>query len=223
MKILEVPMSFKNLVQSTQKHFPKLQIEYKNKSSLMKLIGNIIFFNPSFMSSYTTTIGNTVYYPYESFVKTRPISAAIVLLHEVVHMYDSKRLSKLLFGFSYLFPQILVLLFIPLLLVSWKIALITLLFAAPFPSYFRMYYEKRAYISSLYVINTLAKRLTFDPMLDKQKEYFEEQFNGSYYYFMWPFSGLKKDFDEALVKIKNGQRPYEDPVFDILDDLSKQI
>lgn len=216
-------MSFQNLVQTTQKYFPQLQIKYKTDSTLMSLLGKLMFFNPSFMTSYTTTVGTDVYYPNQPFVKTRPISAAIILLHEIVHMYDSKRLSKFWFGFSYLLPQILVLLFIPLIFISWKIALPFLIFAAPLPAFFRMYYEKRAYLSSLYIMNILGKRLNFDPMLDKQKVYFEEQFTGSIYYFMWPFAGLKKDFDEAVEKIKAGQRPYEDPVFDILDELATQV
>lgn len=216
-------MSFQNLVQATQKYFPSLQIKYKTESKWMSWLGKLLFFNPSFMTSYTTTVGTDVYYPTQQFVKTRPISAAIILLHEIVHMYDSKRLSKLWFGFSYLCPQILALLFIPLMFVSWKIALPFLLLGAPIPAFFRMYYEKRAYLASLYVMNSLGKRLKFDPMLDKQKGYFEDQFAGSFYYFMWPFSGLKKDFDVAVDKINAGQRPYEDPVFDILDDLSAQV
>ena len=216
-------MSFQNLVQATQKYFPQLQIKYKTESTLMSWLGKLLFFNPGFMSSYTTTIGSDVYYPNKQFVKTRPISAAIILLHEIVHMYDSKRLSKLWFGFSYLLPQILALLFIPLMFVSWKIALPFLVLGAPIPAFFRMYYEKRAYFASLYVMNALGKRLKFDPMLDKQKAYFEDQFTGSFYYFMWPFSGLKKDFDVAVDKINAGQRPYEDPVFDILDELTAQV
>jgi hypothetical protein len=39
---------------------------------------------------------------------------------------------------------------------------------------------------------------------------------------MWPFNNIRKDFDDAIIKIKAGQRPYEDSVFDILDDLILQ-
>lgn len=213
-------MSFQDLVQASQKYFPDLQIKYKTESTLMKFIGRLLFFNKSFMTSYTTTVGSTVYFPSAPFVKVRPISAAIILLHELVHVKDSKKVSKPVFSFLYLSPQILVFLLIPFLFLSWKIALPFLLLAAPIPSFFRMYYEKRAYMASLYVMNALGKRLAFDPMLDKQKAYFIDQFKGSYYYFMWPFGkGLTKDFDEAVTKIKAGQRPFEDPVFDMLDDL----
>jgi len=40
---------------------------------------------------------------------------------------------------------------------------------------------------------------------------------------MWIFPGLKKDFNSALDKIEAGERPFEDPIFDILDDLITKI
>lgn len=216
-------MSFRNVVSTAYNYFPNLQIKYKNNSKLMKFFGKILFFNSKFISCYTTTINYKVYYPNPTFVKTRPISASIILLHEIVHMYDYKRLGKWWFIFSYLFPQILSFLLIPLLVIGWKIALCSLIFLLPLPAVFRMYYEKRAYLASLYIMNILGKRLNFDPMLQKQKEYFISQFSSSYYYFMWVLPGLKKDFDLALDRIMVGHRPYEDPVFDILDELSAQV
>lgn len=212
-------MSFQNLVQAAQEQFPDLQIKYKDESTLMKILGKLMFFNPKFMTSFTTTIGSTVYYPSRSFVKIRPISSAIVLLHELIHIYDSKRLTQPLFTFLYTFPQILVLLAIPLLLVSWKLSLLCLLFLAPIPAIFRMYFEKRAYLTSLYVLNALGNKMSFNPGLDKQKEGFVEQFKDSDYYFMWPFKTVDKDFDTALVKIQNGEKPFEDPAFITLDKL----
>jgi hypothetical protein len=89
----------------------------------------------------------------------------------------------------------------------------------PIPSFFRMYFEKRAYISSLYVIYKLSKKLNFDPSLKIHRDYFVDQFKGSYYYFMWPFKNIEKDFDEAIVKICNDERPFQDTAFDMLDDL----
>jgi hypothetical protein len=40
---------------------------------------------------------------------------------------------------------------------------------------------------------------------------------------MWTFNGLNKSFDQGIEKIKNDQRPYEDPIFDILDDLMTKV
>lgn len=213
-------MSFKDLVTAAQKHFPDLQVKYKDQSPFMKFLGKALFFNPGFMTSYTTTIGSTVYFPTESFVNERPASAAVVLLHELVHIKDAQKFSKPLFSFLYLTPQILVLLCLPLLLLSWKIALpLMVLFALPTPSFFRMHFEKRAYLTSLYALSKLGERLKFPPLLVSQESLFLQQFKDSSYYFMWPFSNLQKDFDLAVNKIKAGERPFEDPVFDILDEL----
>jgi hypothetical protein len=216
-------MSFQTAVQASQKYFPNLQIKYKDQSFLMKAIGKVLFFNKTFMTNYTTTLGDTIYFPNEAFVKVRGVSSTVILLHEIVHIKDSHKLSKLLFSFLYACPQILVLLMIPLLFISWKFALLALLFALPIPALFRMYFEKRAYISSLYALQQLSIKMNFNPYLDKQKEYFLSQFKNSYYYYMWPFDNIRKDFDDALVKIRAGQRPYNDSVFDILDDLISQV
>lgn len=213
-------MSFQDLVTSAKKYFPDLDIQYKDQSKFMKLLGTILFFTPSFMTSYTTTIGSTVYFPTETFTKLRPISGAVVLLHELVHIDDAHKISKPLFGFLYLSPQILFLLCLPLFLLTWKIALpLMLLFASPIPSFFRMYFEKRAYMTSLYSLNALGKRMNFDPKLDSQKDFFLTQFKTSAYYFMWPFSNLDTEFSQAVDKIKARQRPFDDKVFDTLDQL----
>lgn len=213
-------MSFQDLVTAAQKYFPDLQVKYKDQSTFMKAMGKVLFFNPSFMTHYTTTIGSIVYFPNESVVQSRPSSAAIVLLHELVHIHDSKKWSRFLFSFLYLTPQVLILLALPLFLLSWKLALpLLLLFASPIPSYFRMYFEKRAYLTSLYSLNKLGQRLNFPPLLASQEDVFIKQFKNSSYYFMWPFSNLKQEFDSAVAKIQAGQRPFEDPVFDIIDNL----
>jgi hypothetical protein len=144
-----------------------------------------------------------------------------VLLHELVHIKDAYKVSKPVFGFLYLSPQILSLLLLPLLFIfSWKLILpLIIICALPIPSFFRMYYERRAYMTSLYCINALGNRMGFKPLLATQEQLFLQQFKDSSYYFMWPFSNLQKQFDDSVEKIKLGQRPFEDPVFDILDEL----
>ena len=219
-------MSFQDLTVAAQHYFPDVQVKYKDQSAFMKFLGTVLFFTPDFMTSYTTTIGSTVYFPTNSFVKSRPISSAVVFLHELVHVHDEKTFSKPFFGFLYLFPQILALLCLPLFFfMSWKILIpLMVLFVLPLPAFFRMYFEKRAYISSLYALNGLGTRLNFNPTLDSQATFFEAQFKDSYYYFMWPFGDIKNDFDQALVKIRNNQRPFEDAVlFDMLDDLITKV
>lgn len=216
-------MTLDSLAEKAKKYFPNLTIDYKDQSNFMKIIGKLLFFNKSFPTSYTTTIGSTIYFPNKTFVKIRPISSSIILLHELVHLHDAKKFGNLLFSFLYLSPQILTLLCVPLFFINWKIALVFLLFAAPIPSYFRMYFERRAYLASLYVVYKLSKKLDFNSALETHKNYFLRQFKGVYYYFMWPFNTLDKDFNNAIIKISNDERPFQDPVFDILDDLISQI
>jgi hypothetical protein len=118
----------------------------------------------------------------------------------------------------------LTLLVLPLLLISWKIALPFLIFAAPLPAYFRMRFEKKAYLTSLYAIKRLSNTLEFLPLLKTQEAFFINQFTSSAYYWTWPFAGqLKKDFDAAVEKINAGQRPFDDDIFDVLDQLMLQV
>jgi len=201
--------------------FPKVKIGYKNQSTFMKIIGGLLFFNPLFMKSFITTIGSTIYYPSSAYVDAHPVSSLVVLLHELVHVHDEKKYTEVLFNLLYLMPQLLAILFIPLLfLVGWKFALLSLLFLAPIPAYFRMYFEKRAYIASLYVMNKLnALHPDYKIDLDDRSNFFVQQFKNGSYYFMWPFSNLDKEFAGALQLIKNGERPYQDDLFDILDKI----
>lgn len=217
-------MSFQDLVSESKNQFPDLQIKYKESSLFMKILGKILFFNPSFMTDYITTIGSTVYFPSESYVKVTPVSASIALLHELVHVYDAKKINKYLFYLLYLFPQTLILLVPILFFFSWKIGLIlSLIFVLPIPAYFRMHFEKRAYITSLYALNKLSKKLNFDPDLNNQKNVFITQFKNSAYYYMWIFSNIEKDFDNSVKNITDNKHPFEDSVFDIIDKLIIKI
>ncbi len=148
-------MKFSNLVADSQKHFPDLKIKYKDESSLMKVIGYLLFFNKRFMTSYTTTIGSSIYFSNQIFVRSHPIAATIILLHELVHIYDAKKISSFLFSLLYLSPQILAVLSLPLyFLIGWW-SLLFLLLLLPLPAFFRMHFERRAYIASLYVLYKL--------------------------------------------------------------------
>ncbi len=218
-------MLFQDSLTQAQKYFPDLQVKYKDTSPLMKLLGTIMFFNKSFMTDYTTTLGSTVYYPSETFVKNHPVSALVILYHELMHIHDSHKISKFLFTFLYLCPQVLALLVLPLLfLLSWKIVLpMSFFFLLPIPAFFRMHLEKRAYSTSLYVINALSSKLNFPPNLATRVQHFSDQFNNSYYYFMWPFQNVQAELTQVASKVSAGQKPFPDPFFDILDDLLSKV
>lgn len=204
-----------------KEYFPAFNLKFKNESLLMRLLGYVLFFNKNFMTNYTTTIGSTVYFPNSNLILEKPNYFIITLMHELVHIYDANKFSYLLFSFLYLTPQILVLLW-PLLLflISWKIVLFSMLLCIlPIPSYFRMHFEKRAYLVSLYAMHYLNEKGVSQFNLELCAKGYLSQFKGSGYYFMWVFDNLDNEFDLAIQKIKQGKRPYEDAVFDVLDKL----
>lgn len=217
-------MSLEKIFIETIKYF-SIRIRFKCDSFLMLILSYILFFNKTFMTKYTTTIGSTIYFPNEKYIRTRPLSSITIFLHELVHIYDSKRLSNILYSFLYLLPISLLPFTLLLFIYSWKIALVlSILCLIPLPAYFRMYFERRAYMASLYVINALATKFNFNPYLEKNSDSFISQFKGSSYYFMWVFPNINKQFADAVIKIKNGERPYkDDKLFDMLDQLISKV
>lgn len=218
-------MDFLKLIETSKQYFPKLEVKYKTESIIMKLMRIILFFNFKFMT-YTTTIGNTVYLPSREVEDNKQMSRCAVFMHELVHIHDMQKLGffgKLLFSASYLFPQILVLLGIPMLLVSWKVAIFFLLFLAPLPAYWRMKSERRAYFISLYVMRAFERKFKVNYQLEENKEYFIRQFTGPTYYFMWWFPGIRKQFDEALAKVERDEKPIDDPSLSFIDDILTKI
>ena len=213
-------MNFNDIVEKSKAHFPKLNIKFKNESLLMKVLGTVLFFNTNFKTKFITTLGNTVYFPSETFIKVLELNSIAFLLHELVHIYDSKRYSHIIFSFLYLFPQSLIIFTPLLLLVSWKLFIIAAIICLlPIPSYFRMKFEMRAYLVSLYVLYKLGETLDIDVKLEKQKNFFIKTFKDGSYYFMYPFNSIDNQIESGLILIKQGKRPYEDKVFDIIDDI----
>lgn len=209
-------VNFISIYKKAKRIFPNMSIKYKESSTFMKILSYLLFFNKSFMTKYITTIGNTIYFPNKDYLNNNKIQSSIILLHELMHIYDSMYYGKYAFAFLYLFPQILFLLFIPLLFVSWKIALVSLIFLLPLPAYFRMYFEKRAYMVSLYVAYKLSKKYDYEFDFESYKKNILSQFTSSNYYFMWIFS-LEKEFDDAILKIKNNERPFDNKFFNLID------
>lgn len=216
-------MNIQYLIQHSQNYFPNLQIKYKNESRFMKFVGMLLFFNKTFMTNYTTTIGSTIYFPDSKYLESNPVSGAVTLLHELVHVYDSMKYTRFLFSILYLSPQILFLFTLPLMIISWKLIFVSLLFLLPLPSFFRMHFEKRAYLVSLYVLNYLIINKMIHADLDANKEYYLTQFKSGGYYFMWPFKNLNLEFENGVRKIKLGEKPYNDSVFNIIDGLLSKI
>jgi Zn-dependent protease with chaperone function len=220
---------------SLAKKLPGFQVKYKDESTFMKLIGMLMFFNKTFMTGFVTTIGYTVYLP------TRAKSGSIsTLAHEYRHAKDASQITRVLFGMLYLLPQLLgipgalaALILVPLLLfgvVSWSWWLLplmlTALFLAPLPAYFRKKYEVNGYTMSLFMTNELLKEGGFDKNARKERltasaARYNKNFTGANYYFMWPF-GVEEDLQEALDKILSEEISKEHEVYqEILDALEE--
>jgi len=126
-----------------------LKVKFKDEAWEMQVLYIFIFwFNPEFLTRYTTVIGNTIYFPDRSYIQQHEGGAMKTLAHEVVHILDADRQGMGPFALAYLFPQFLTLgvVFFPFL-GFW--ALIFLLFALPWPAPFRAEYEARAYALDL--------------------------------------------------------------------------
>lgn len=207
------------VIDTASAYFPDLKIKFKNQSLLIKLLSKLLFFNKNFLTSYTTTIGSTIYYPSKEFYNKNQTKAFLILMHELVHVYDAKKINKFLFSFLYLTPQIFCLLFIPLFLLGLYVpAFLSLLFLLPLPSYFRKVAEQRAYLCSLYTMQKLNDKRVSNFNLDIESSFYQKQFTNSSYYFMWWFS-LQNSFQEGLALIKTGDHPYDDEIFNIIDKI----
>ena len=164
-----------------------VKIRFKDESPFMQLCGKLAFFNPSFMTSITTTIGDTIYFPSHKWLEESYGRAWRVLCHELVHVVDYRKQGKAgwLFGGMYTMPQgLAALALLGLPLQSWWF-LLFLLLLAPLPAPWRKAAEMRGYAMSMAV-----RYWTFGGGIPQDlKEHITLNFVGPKYYFMWPFRG----------------------------------
>ena len=172
-----------------------IRIAFKDESFLMKLLGFLLFFTKEFMTRFTTTIGNTVYFPSREWLEKNEHRATRVLAHEIVHIHDRKKLNRrgtvLLYSFLYLVPQILAILsllaFLAFINLNWLFCLLFLLFLAPIPSPGRFYIESRGYTMNMFTRSLDAAYGHYKYNAETHAHVLAEYFTGSWYYFMWPF------------------------------------
>lgn len=131
-----------------------VKIRYKDTSLFMRVLSYLLFFNKTFMQKFTTTIGSTVYFPSEAHVKEEPMTAAVILAHELTHVQDSRDMGSLVFSTCYLLPQIGALLALFALLAItfsawWLVTLAALAALAPWPAPGRAWAEYRGYATTL--------------------------------------------------------------------------
>lgn len=182
-------------VKHVQPQVPGFRVRRKEESWLMRVLNKLLFFTPDFMDRYTTTVGNTVYLT-ENLWSVNSIWAVSTLAHEARHVYDKRRFSMGLFGFGYLFPQILGVLAFLAFFSWWFLA--ALAFLAPIPAFFRMRIERQGYLMTLCVSWWISGEGAAWSELPRVLH----QFTGPAYYFMWPFrNGLEKWFRRTLPEV----------------------
>lgn len=195
------------------------EVKFKNESTLMKILGYIVFFNKAFMTSFTTTVGSTVYFTTEAGLAERGSRSAMsTLAHEYQHVKDADKVTSVVFGFAYLMPQILAPFMLLFGFINWYLAIgLFILFLTPLPAPMRMYCEVRGYTMSLFMTNLF---LIEDGMreedrllaLKEQAKRHNEQFTSFNYYVMWPFGVLNK-LEENAEKIVSGKIMAEDEIY----------
>lgn len=204
-------------VSSIQTVTPGYKIVRKENSRLMRFLATILFFNPGFMTNYTTTIGTTVYLPKQR--ATSGTQVIITLAHEAQHVWDSQHWG-VAYYVGYLFPQILALGSLLSLLaiwfsIWWLLCLCLLLFLAPLPAPGRMMIERRGYLMSCAVA-----WWRYNNDIINEDGWPITQFTSMNYYKMWPFrKSLVRGFISELEQIKQGK--YPTPVFKTVHDFLK--
>ena len=149
--------TLKEFEEDTRAFVPGFSVKWKTDSFTQKLLGWLLFFNPKYMTGYITTFYPSVYFPSKDHYEKNPTNSLMVLAHERVHLLDSIRYG-MWFKFSYLLPQAL---FAPLLLaslafflghlkvVSLILLVLGLVALLPWPSPWRVNWEKRGYAMTL--------------------------------------------------------------------------
>lgn len=207
-------------IEMIKKDIPEFEIGYKDEDSLQKFICILLFFNPRYMTSFTTTLYPKVFFPTKEWEK-RP-SFYKTLCHEYVHLVDRKE-HGVWFSISYLFPQVLALFSLlsifSFISLHFLWSLLFLIFLAPFSSYFRTKWELRGYTTNIFIEYLLNKK--FD---DEQIKLIKEQFLSMNYYKMsWSEEKIDKELEMIKKKILEGTitQGKEGHVYKQIEDLHR--
>ncbi len=172
---------YDSLVEALRAEFPRFRIVRKDRSPLHRaihyaLIGLTFGRMRSYLDSFQTTIGRTVYVT-PDWDDWEPDRRYITLRHEAIHLRQFR---------TYTLPGM------------------TLLYVLlPLPmgvAWFRAYFEKEAYAES---IRAAAEVYGPDyPRRTEYRRYVIDQFMGPSYGWMWPFrAGLERWYDQVLATL----------------------
>jgi len=178
-----------------------IKIIEKESSKLMAFIGfflSLFKINTRFMSSYITTINNTIYFPKELIASINPKRFMETIIHESIHAIDEQNnkivykptyLPELFFGLPLLILSIFFFIF-KLLILGSVFLFFALICISPIPKYGRYHWEMRAYSSSLFIAEMLGLE---DWYLSQLKNWIKGQLSTSSYYFTMPIEKFYTD------------------------------
>lgn len=200
---------------------PGFEIRYKDESPFMRLLGRLAFFNPDFMTRYTTTWLWYVYFPSRAAVAAEPERFGKVLAHEYVHLLDNQKYG-VRYSLSYVSPQIWALGALGAVGVfysSWFLLfLLFLLFLGPWPSPWRARWEARGYLMSMAI-----NGWRYGQVHPQTQMWIIDTFHGwEYYKICWTRAAAQSVVMQMMVDVSNlpvtgHENPAFADVFDILD------
>lgn len=171
------------LVYEVENEFPGFSIKLKSQSWMMKAIDvflRVITLGrmDTFMTSYFTTIGYTLYVVCGKWDLMGSTSKACLLRHERIHMRQRRKLGWPLFFFLYLFFPL------PTLFAYWRMKFEW----EAYSETLRAYHE---YFGMQYVQNSQLRRTVIN------------HFTSAEYFWMWPWRrGLEKRYDALVETLK---------------------
>jgi hypothetical protein len=200
MRIIDLPNNVSEFIEYCSDNFGlKIKINNKNyPKGIYKIINKFFeFVNPEVNKRYATVLFGNVWIPGNWFDKSgrlikNEMQVIELLIHEMAHEEDRKKMGNLFFSIAYLFPQILGFFsffaifsfFIPKFI--WF--LIFLIFFFPIPSPSRTHLELKAYRINVAIAELFNGK---NYALAIAKVIYNKQFNGSAYYWMFPFNKEK--------------------------------
>ena len=210
----------------TRKFEPKAEVKTKSEATDIRFkvarfvavkILRIKQFDDMFQA-----IGNTIYVPDDFYVRENPLASLRVIAHETVHLHDRKKLG-LRFALSYLFPQILVPLFLLLALVFWNAWLLipAVLFALPLPAYWRTKLELRGYLTDVIWAQYVYDMRLIQENEQYAKEKFQKHMSSGTYYFSFPFKRVAGEWFQH--KIDRHRWKQQSPYKEIISFLQEEL
>jgi hypothetical protein len=176
-----------------------LRLVDKRNSKLMRTLYVVTlmrFWNPRFMTSYTTTIGRTMYIPKDPLsFGSEGIHDLALLNHELQHIKDSMTQGRVWWAVLYLSPQIFSL--CALGGFWFRPALCFLFCLLPWPSPFRVWAESRGYAISL----ATYARAGFE-VGALQYEGHRSKFTGwAYYRMAWRWTPVRENLERLTLQL----------------------